>query len=234
MSKFKLVTNKGAEVFQDEEEGTVTVEGSSIQYNQVVDRPGLPVMFEEGSFQGAAGDDIVALFNHDSNFPIGRESQNTLEVTESEKGLNYSIDLPNSPLGENVSEAVRRGDVVGASAEVFSDDERTEEINNVETRVIESFEIPETGPVTCPAFDTSEANIQMSDEQRSEYEEWQILHDIVQKRCGVDLMKFSRAIAHDNEKLICNLINDLKSQYSFDRLDPAEAESRIKSLQERR
>jgi len=235
MSKFKLVTNEDAEVFQDEEDGTVTVEGSSIQYGQQVDRPGLPVMFESDSFDGPAGNDIVALFNHESNFPIGRQSKGTLSVEQTESGLTYSVDLPNSPLGENVAESVRRGDVVGSSAEVFSDSdaERIEDVNGEETRIIESFEIAETGPVTFPAFDSSQANIQMSEEQ-SEYKEWEILRDIVRKKCGVDLMKLSRAIAHDNEKFICNTINNLQSQFEFDRLNPSEADKRIESLRSRR
>ena len=65
-----------------------------------------------------------ALLNHDPNEVLGRTKSGTLRLFDEERGLRFELDLPDSPLGENVREAVRRGDLDGASFrfEVGQDD----------------------------------------------------------------------------------------------------------------
>lgn len=64
-----------------------------------------------GAFDGADTSDVVALFNHNADLVLGRNGAGTLRLSPDETGLDYEVDLPDSPNGHNVAEAVRRGDV---------------------------------------------------------------------------------------------------------------------------
>lgn len=63
----------------------------------------------------AAESDVRALLNHDPNQILGRTKSGTLRLHDEERGLRFELDLPSSPLGETVREAVRRRDLDGAS-----------------------------------------------------------------------------------------------------------------------
>lgn len=59
------------------------------------------------------GTDVVALYNHEPMFILGRESAGTLRLSVDERGLRYEIDAPESRA--DVVEAIERGDVRGSS-----------------------------------------------------------------------------------------------------------------------
>ena len=46
---------------------------------------------------------------------LGRTKSGTLRLFDEPQGLRFELDLPDSPLGENVQRAVKRGDIDGAS-----------------------------------------------------------------------------------------------------------------------
>ncbi|MBA3735174.1 MAG: HK97 family phage prohead protease [Actinobacteria bacterium] len=68
-----------------------------------------------GAFESVLGADVRALLNHDANEVLGRTKAGTLRLFDEQRGLRFELDLPDSPLGENVRAAVKRGDVDGAS-----------------------------------------------------------------------------------------------------------------------
>jgi hypothetical protein len=84
-----------------------------------------------GAFGDVLQDDVRALLNHDPNEVLGRTKSGTLRLFDEQRGLRFELDLPNSPLGENVREAVGRGDLDGASfrfvvgADAWAGDVRT-------------------------------------------------------------------------------------------------------------
>jgi HK97 family phage major capsid protein/HK97 family phage prohead protease len=77
-----------------------------------------------GAFAGVLDADVRALLNHDPNAVLGRSKAGTLRLHDEQRGLRFECDLPDSPLGENVREAVRRGDIDGASFRFKVGDER--------------------------------------------------------------------------------------------------------------
>lgn len=85
--------------------------GYAIRYGEIYDMGGFTEEVVFGAVRSANKSELVALFNHDSNIPLGRLSAGTLKIEDRAEGLFYEIDLPKSPNGENVLEAVRRGDV---------------------------------------------------------------------------------------------------------------------------
>lgn len=85
-----------------------------------------------GAFAGVLDSDVRALLNHDPNEVLGRTRSGTLRLFDEQRGLRFELDLPDSPLGENVREAVRRGDIDGASFRfVVGDEEWTDEVRTL-------------------------------------------------------------------------------------------------------
>jgi Escherichia/Staphylococcus phage prohead protease len=93
-----------------------TVHGFAAVYDVLSeDLGGYQEKIAPGAFAGVLDADVRALLNHDPNEVLGRTKSGTLRLFDEERGLRFELDLPDSPLGENVREAVRRRDVDGAS-----------------------------------------------------------------------------------------------------------------------
>jgi HK97 family phage prohead protease len=104
----------------------------------------------------ARADDVRCLFNHDPNQILGRSTSGTCRLTVDDKGLSFEVDLPNSPAGQTVAEAITRGDITGCS---FSFDvitaEWTEDASKnseIWYRNITDVRLYDVGPVTFPAY----------------------------------------------------------------------------------
>lgn len=63
----------------------------------------------------AASQDVRCLWNHEAEYPLGRTASGTLTLREDDMGLFFSCALPDTSLGRDVVELVRRGDVNQAS-----------------------------------------------------------------------------------------------------------------------
>jgi uncharacterized protein len=57
---------------------------------------------------------IVALYNHDTASVLASTPQ-TMRLTKDQRGLKFSMSLPDTTVGRDVFELVTRGDVAGAS-----------------------------------------------------------------------------------------------------------------------
>ncbi len=96
-----------------------TVVGYAATFNTLSHE--LPGGFREQIAPGAFADvlasdpDVRALLNHDPSSVLGRTRSGTLRLSEDERGLRFELDLPDSPLGQNVRASVARGDLDGAS-----------------------------------------------------------------------------------------------------------------------
>lgn len=111
-----------------------------------------------GAFKKSIGeDDVRALFNHDPNQVLGRTASGTLELKEDKIGLLTRISPPNTQLGRDVTELVRRGDVSQMSFGFFVIKEEIEEERDkpLKRRILEA-ELFDVSPVTFPAFDTTD------------------------------------------------------------------------------
>jgi len=108
---------------------------------------------------------VVSLFNHDSNVVLGRNSvaAGTLTLTVDGVGLKYIVDLPDSPNGKNVAEAIRRRDVVGSSFMFVPTRQRFEDTTRngkpAVLRIIEELVLYECGPVCFAAYESTTAGV---------------------------------------------------------------------------
>lgn len=124
--------------------------------------------FRERIMPGAGGpslrkNDILATFNHDVRALLGRTSSGTLEVGEDREGGWYELDLPDTTVGRDVAELLRRRDLRGSSFtfRVLSGGAQRADEDDTETglpiREITAMDVYEVGPVVNPAYPTTQA-----------------------------------------------------------------------------
>jgi HK97 family phage prohead protease len=96
----------------------MTVSGYAARYNTLSnDLGGFKERIAPGAFDRilASKPDVVALFNHDMNSVLGRTTSGTLRLNADNVGLAFELDLPNTTVGRDTYESVKRGDLNGCS-----------------------------------------------------------------------------------------------------------------------
>jgi HK97 family phage prohead protease len=117
-----------------------------------------------------AEDDVRSLFNHDSNFVLGRNAADppTLVLSVDEVGLKYSVTPPDTQMVRDlVMEPIRRGDVSGSSFMFWPRKvtwiEEDRDGRMVEIRQIDEVLLVEVGPVTFPAYAGTTSGVRAAD-----------------------------------------------------------------------
>lgn len=121
-------------------------------------------MIKPGAFTRVLSEkpDVVAAYNHDWNFILGRTTAGTLRLKETSQSLRYEADInPKDPQAMSVYEKVKRGDVTQAS---FAFTVRTEEWTKPVEKgqlalrsVIEVDQLYDVGPVAFGAYPQASA-----------------------------------------------------------------------------
>lgn len=150
-----------------DDEGPLQLEG----YAAVFDKDSDGFWFIERIRKGAFADtikedDIAALFNHDRNQVLGRNTAETLALEEDKTGLKYIIDLPDTQVGRDLHVVVKRGDVKGSSFSFQTQKDEWEYLDDGETviRTLLKVKLFDVGPVTFPAYpDTTTAVRSLND-----------------------------------------------------------------------
>jgi len=104
--------------------------------------------------------DTVAVKNHDSNLILGRTKNGTLRMSTDSIGLKFEVDMPNTTIGKDTLEEVRRGDIDGCSFAftVTEDSWRYCDDDTVERTILQVGELIDVSAVLHPAYpDTSVA-----------------------------------------------------------------------------
>lgn len=66
-----------------------------------------------GAFGESLKGDIKLYYNHDASQPLARTRSGTLQLSDGPDGLRYTASLPDTTLGNDVRELLRRGDLSG-------------------------------------------------------------------------------------------------------------------------
>ena len=162
-------------IVESRADGRAAIVGYAAVYNRLsLDLGGfreeiLPGAFDKILTRQRGKQDVVALFNHDSNIVLGRTSSGTLELSSDEKGLRYVVTPPVSRA--DVMELISRRDVRGSSF-AFTVDKSGEgfrqgEDGNAVRQIREVSGLYDVGPVLVPAYPSTSAAVAM----RS-YEAW--------------------------------------------------------------
>jgi uncharacterized protein len=124
-------------------------------WSDIVERV-MPGAFDEVL---ASKPDVRGLFNHDSNYVLGRTTAGTCRLSVDELGLYYECDeSPNDPDWQRVAEKISRGDISGSSYSFIPGSTVWEEIPgendySIWIRWIKKVDtVYDVGPVTFPAF----------------------------------------------------------------------------------
>ena len=102
--------------------------------------------------------DLRALINHNKDHVLGRQSSGTLRITETDEGVRFEIDPPETTYARDLVESVRRGDVNGCSFRFAQPYKQTFGRQGSETiRTITEAGIREISIVTWPAYSEGSA-----------------------------------------------------------------------------
>ena len=141
----------------------VRLEGYAAVFNKSTqiggDLWGWSETIQKGAFAATIkDDDIRALFNHDSNQVLGRNTAETLTLSEDRKGLKVTITPPATTVARDVVELIKRGDVSGMSFSFRTTREEWQEPTkkgDLPKRTLLEVKLFDVGPVTFPAYPTT-------------------------------------------------------------------------------
>lgn len=140
-----------------------------IGHAAVFETPTLIYDFEEiiakGAFKRAIlEDDVRALYNHDANYVLGRNTKGTLLLAEDDDGLAVDILMPDTSYARDLLVSMERGDVdqmsfafvVGPDGAKWRyDDER----KVWQRTVLSVAKLYDVSPVTYPAYPSTDAHV---------------------------------------------------------------------------
>ena len=152
-----------------EEGDTLTAVGYASVFNSTSQNlGGFVEQVSPGAFRKTLQEaDTRALYNHEANHLLGRSSAGTLRMEEDDHGLRYEVDLPNTQLGRDVAELLRRGDITGSSFGFRTiGDEWTETDDGYPMRRLTEVALRDVGPVVFPAYLAAEASLRSLAEAR--------------------------------------------------------------------
>ena len=182
MSKRELmILEQELEIRDSTETTPATISGYAIRFNTVTEIGGYfrELVRPEAIKDGIQGADIRALWNHNSDMPLGRTKNGTLALEKDAQGLRFTVTPPDTSWGRDALESVKRGDVSGMSFGFYTNKERwTEEKDKTPLRELLDIELLEVFPVTFPAYPTTTAQARSAEE---------ILAEMPQKQSSTDV-----------------------------------------------
>ena len=157
-----------------------TVEGYALVFNKESrDLGGFKEIIDASSLDGViAKSDILCLLNHNEERGVLARSKfgnGSLELTIDDTGLRYKFDAPNTQLGDELLEGIRRGDISTSSfAFKVAEDKWEKRSDGSYLRRITKFsELYDVSPVYKEAYpDTSVALRKMKDIDSDELKEY--------------------------------------------------------------
>lgn len=138
------------------------IEGYAAVFNEASVDMGFTEFLDPKAFDGVDMNDTVALYNHNYDNVLGRVSAGTLTLTVDDKGLKFTLNVPDTTVGRDVYENAKNGNLQGCSfGFTIADDswEREEDGTLIHT-VLAIESLFEISIVTMPAY--SETSIQVT------------------------------------------------------------------------
>lgn len=125
-----------------------------------------------GAFEKTDMSDVIMVFNHDISGVLARTTSGTLKLSVDETGLRFEFEAPDTTLGNDMLELVRRGDISKCSFKfvVETDEWRyADDANKLEydERTVKAIaRLYDVSLVTYPAYKDTEASVREHLEQR--------------------------------------------------------------------
>ncbi len=147
------------------------LEGHAAVFNRLSeDLGGFREQIMPGAFaQSIAEDDIMALWNHNPDYVLGRNRAGTLQLSEDTTGLAMVINLPDTQVGRDLMVSVERRDVAGASFSFFvpQGGDKWDHMESSDLRTLLFARLKDVSPVAFPAYRDTDVAI-----AKRSYEVW--------------------------------------------------------------
>lgn len=108
--------------------------------------------------------DVRALFNHNWDKVLGRTKSGTLHLEEDERGLKFTINMPNTTFANDLAISMERGDINQCSFLFDAVEETWDYTVEPALRTVTEARLYEVSVVTNPAYEDTEASLMRSKE----------------------------------------------------------------------
>lgn len=172
MSKKKRMMFR-SEQFTSSDDNEMTVSGYFAVFDQPTDLcPGEKEVIKRGAFsETLKKEEIVALWDHDSQKVLGRTGNGTLELEEDEHGLRGTLHIAPTSYGKDVYQLIKRGDLVGCSFGFYVDEYKDVKIDGTVTYEITKVQLLEVSVVTWPQYEQTEIAVRSKTDSANFYRE---------------------------------------------------------------
>jgi len=154
-------------------DGKRTITGHAAVFNKIADGGWFREQVAPGAFKDSIGkDDVRALWNHDPNFVLGRNTAGTLRLTEDERGLAIEIDPPDTQAARDLLVSIERGDVSQMSfgfTTVRDSWERNKDDKDL--RTLEKVQLWDVSPVTFPFYKDTDVAVRSHEQWQQQQEQ---------------------------------------------------------------
>lgn len=148
---------------------TRQIDGYAATYgNYSQDLGGFIEIIERGFFDEVLENDVLSLWNHNSDKPLGRTSSGTLSISSDIRGLHTVTDVANTTWGNDAIISIKRGDVKQMSFAfgVKQGGDKWEQKDGVLTRTLlpnGCARLYDISPVSYPAYVDTEVSARALD-----------------------------------------------------------------------
>ena len=161
-----------------------TVTGRAATFNSEANLGHFVEIIRQGAFRKSldAGDNIRALYDHESSALLGTTRGGTLKLREDAHGLAFELALPSTTHGNDLAVLIDRGDVAGCSFgfQVREGGDRWEQRGGQVVRELLDVELHEVTLTHDPAYaDTTVA-------LRSRPSRWNLNPDLMARRMWLE------------------------------------------------
>lgn len=125
-----------------------------------------PDAVDDATVRGERGD-VVARYQHDDAYLLGRLVSGTLRLAKDGTGVDYSVDLPDTDYARNVAALAKRGDLRHSSFAFRTlEDEWGLSDQGFPLRTLNSIQLVDVAPVVNPAYMDTSTGLRSLAEQR--------------------------------------------------------------------
>jgi len=158
------------------DEDEMIAEGMAILYNDEVvlwgtkDLEEREIILPGAATESIQNDDWRSVWNHRNDVVLGRVSNGTLEVEETDAGVQVRIHFPDSEEGRSKFHSIQRGDVREMSFAFVPVDFTEERIVEGEKTIwktsISKMQVFEVSPVTFPTYANTTVSARMAERRK--------------------------------------------------------------------
>jgi HK97 family phage prohead protease len=162
--------NFGCEIRNDNKK----LEGHAAVFNERTDIGPFLEEILPGAFSTTIKeDDIVCLWNHNSDYVLARTGSGTLKLAEDWKGLQVIINPPDTQWGRDLVVSIERGDIHKMSFSFKAQDEEWIR-GKKDLRRLKRIKLFDVSPVTFPAYEGTDIAIRSHEAWKRNLIPWNV------------------------------------------------------------